>query len=109
LLSVLIQVFSDASNGGAGIRVKNSSHGDLRYMITYSDPIHTENCGHEVRMNVRTKWGLRVLRGHGWQRPKIRRAPGKSEFWILGWTWNGLPLPDWDDSEHFGRTFISIG
>jgi Zn-dependent peptidase ImmA (M78 family) len=85
---------------------QGSQHSYLRVVNeAIPDPrILEEKDGWEHLVPVQTRWGLRIIRCHGWRRPASCTQPGVNETWIIGWTSNTLSLPAWDDSAHEGGT-----
>lgn len=55
------------------------------------------NDGWDFPVRARAAWGERTIHCQGWRRPSRDGQPSIS--WVLGWTWNICPIPDWDDSD----------
>jgi Zn-dependent peptidase ImmA (M78 family) len=53
--------------------------------------------GWELPVRVKVRWGERTIRCHAWQRPPS--GAGLQVTWVVGWTWNCFPKPNWDDAE----------
>jgi Zn-dependent peptidase ImmA (M78 family) len=109
LLSALLRVQWKINQGPERARysgVMHSKHSYFRVVdASLRDPrIVQRQDGWEHLVHVQTKWGLRVIRCHGWRRPADPTEPGQAEAWIFGWSWNTFPLLEWDDSEQKGGT-----
>ena|ERR1043166_4505399 len=82
-----------------------------RLGIEASRGLQIQSYPHPTRSNLEGKdgWvlpvGVRVFRGQrtiqcqGWRRPPPEGHPAVNATWVVGWTWNTSPIPEWDDSE----------
>jgi hypothetical protein len=88
-----------------------TQHSGLRIVEgLYPDPSDLEfEDGWEHQVHVQTRWGRRLIRCHAWRRPAKYTEKGNVETWILGWAWNAIPPPAWDDSEHKVAHLMSLG
>jgi Zn-dependent peptidase ImmA (M78 family) len=68
---------------------------------SYQDPSQSNlegKDGWELPVRVKVAWGKRTIRCQGWQRPPRANDAGLHMTWVVGWTWNSFPRPNWDDS-----------